>query len=291
MSEQVKEAATPADSMALMEIRDLGQVGEQFKRLQQFIASQMKQDVDFGIIPGTKRKSLYKPGAEKMLNLHGLACRITPADGSIIDFDRGFFHYNYKAEIFNPRSGVVIATSEGSCNSKESKYAFNWVYESKLPRGIKTDGLETRGEGSATQYKLPNNDPFSLVNTIQKMAQKRAMVGATLLACRASDIFSTEEEADMETGSSSSGGEKKSAAASGPTTNAQIEKEKISEPRLKRLYALMKEGSKTVEQLEAYLREKLTYTVDAEGKVHASWISYKHYDAACEWAKPGSSGK
>ena len=41
---------------------------------------------------------------------------------------------------------------------------------------------------------LENDDPFSLVNTLQKMAQKRALIGATLHATRASGYFTLDIE-------------------------------------------------------------------------------------------------
>ncbi len=43
-------------------------------------------------------------------------------------------------------------------------------------------------------YRVPNEEIFSLVNTILKMADKRAFVGATLIACNASDYFTQDIE-------------------------------------------------------------------------------------------------
>lgn len=43
-------------------------------------------------------------------------------------------------------------------------------------------------------YRVPNEDVFSQVNTLQKMAQKRALVGATLLAVNASEFFTQDME-------------------------------------------------------------------------------------------------
>jgi hypothetical protein len=56
-------------------------------------------------------------------------------------------------------------------------------------------------------YRIPNPDVADVVNTIQKMAQKRAMVAATLIATSASEFFTQDvEDADpfgrnIETGS------------------------------------------------------------------------------------------
>lgn len=43
-------------------------------------------------------------------------------------------------------------------------------------------------------YAVPNHDPADQVNTLQKMAQKRAIVGVALLACNASEYFTQDVE-------------------------------------------------------------------------------------------------
>ena len=45
-----------------------------------------------------------------------------------------------------------------------------------------------------TLYRVPNPDVADLVNTIQKMAQKRALVAATLIATSASEFFTQDVE-------------------------------------------------------------------------------------------------
>jgi hypothetical protein len=47
-------------------------------------------------------------------------------------------------------------------------------------------------------YRIPNPDGADVVNTIQKMAQKRALVAATLIATSASEFFTQDvEDADL----------------------------------------------------------------------------------------------
>jgi hypothetical protein len=50
-----------------------------------------------------------------------------------------------------------------------------------------------------TLYRVPNQDAADAVNTIQKMAQKRALVAATLIATSASEFF-TQDLEDVESG-------------------------------------------------------------------------------------------
>lgn len=141
-------------------------VAKQFAALQQFVKTQMKVGCDYGVIPGCKKASLWKPGAEKLLNLHGLACRLdVDMAQSVLDWKGGFISYTYKATVYNPRTNNIIATADGSCNSAEKKYEHE-------------------------------SDPRRIAHTLSRMAQKRAVCGATLMACRASDIFSTDMSDD-----------------------------------------------------------------------------------------------
>jgi hypothetical protein len=78
--------------------------------------------------------------------------------------------------------------------------------------------LTRRGNSAAWEidvatalYRIPNPDGADVVNTIQKMAQKRALVAATLLATSASEFFTQDiEDADpsgrnVDTGSHATG--------------------------------------------------------------------------------------
>ena len=128
--------------------------------LQVFIKGQMEKDVDFGIIPNCKKPSLWKPGAEKLVNFHGLSVEYKESPSTIRDWDNNFFNFDYKCKLTSGRGRII--TGVGSCNSKERKY-------------ITQDG-------------------YTLVNTIQKMAKKRAFIDAVLTATRASFYFTQDME-------------------------------------------------------------------------------------------------
>lgn len=138
-----------------------------------FSKSILKEGLDFGVIPGCKKPSLYKPGAEKLMVAYGMSIDVY-CTKEIIDFDRDFLCFTYKAIVKkNDRSWQC----EGSCNSLEKKYQLkNWNEETK-----------------SYDY-LPNPNPFEIMNTLQKMAQKRAMVGAVLIATGASEFFTQDLE-------------------------------------------------------------------------------------------------
>jgi hypothetical protein len=165
-------------------------------QFQALVQSQLKQDHDFGIIPGTNKPTLLKPGAEKINMLMGLTSEFEIVD-STRDFKEGFFQYQVRAKLF--KNGTVITEGLGSCNTKEKKYI--------------------------------KQDPFTMDNTVLKMAKKRAFVDATLLVGSLSDIF-TQDIEDMDlNGVSVEESSRKIATDNGAT---------ITEGQAKRIFAIAK---------------------------------------------------
>jgi hypothetical protein len=56
--------------------------------------------------------------------------------------------------------------------------------------------IKTGKYGDYTVYVVPNSEPYDLVNTLQKMAQKRALVAAVLITTNASEFY-TQDIEDM----------------------------------------------------------------------------------------------
>lgn len=154
---------------------DFDALSEQRKMLLEFVAKQLRKDVDYGVIPGTPKSSLFKPGGEKLMRLFGLGSRLTMTDKTI-DPSQNFAMFTYKAEIVHLKSGQVISECEASCNSQEKKYKerTSWVWDPKQNKKV--------GVKEATPM-------YDVMNTLQKMAQKRAFVGGVILAVGASDFF------------------------------------------------------------------------------------------------------
>lgn len=69
----------------------------------------------------------------------------------------------------------------------------------KITRTTKSGKILDAWEIGATQYRVPNTDIADQVNTLQKMAQKRGLIAATLNTVNASDYF-TQDIEDIEDG-------------------------------------------------------------------------------------------
>ena len=185
------------------EVRDLGQpltvaeVTRRYRQMAEFASSVMRQDVDFGVIPGTgKKPTLLKPGAEKLAVFFGLEAHFTLVD-RVEDWEGGFFFYRYECQLIHRETGRVVGNAFGSCNTRESKYRWRSVPEWKATAEEKHAGRrETRTgrNGEYTVYVVPNAEPYDLVNTMDKMAQKRSLVAAVLVGTGASEFYTQDIE-------------------------------------------------------------------------------------------------
>ncbi len=193
-----------------------------------FVRDIMIKDTDFGVIPGTDKPTLLKPGAEKLCSFFGLTTRFSIIE-DISDWNgkesgEPFFFYHYKCSL--SRGTYLVAEGEGSCNSHEKKYRWRnqdrvcpncgkaTIKRSKFaPKDAPDEepGWYCFGKigGCGAQFsanadaivsqvvgQIPNPDIADSVNTIQKMAQKRALIAATLIAVNASEFF-TQDVEDM----------------------------------------------------------------------------------------------
>ena len=216
----------PRNEYFIQPIATLDEINQRFGLMKQFIKSQMVEDVDYGTIPGTGSKpSLLKPGAEKLTTLFGLQT-IPELIEKVEDWtgkDHGgepFFFYHYRMHLM--KGDLVVGSADGSCNSWEKKYRYRQSEKTCPECGketIKRSKYDDKGWycfakiggcGAKFPFDKPeitsqqtgpvkNPDVADIVNTIAKMAQKRALVAATLVTANASEFF-TQDIEDMDFG-------------------------------------------------------------------------------------------
>jgi len=147
-----------------MSIQQVAQTMQKITQFQKVIQQTLRQNHDYGVVPGTDKPTLLKPGAEKILMMMGLQSEFEIVD-STRDFENGFFQYQVRCKLH--KGDMLITEGLGSCNTKERKYA--------------------------------KQDPYSIDNTVLKMAKKRALVDAALLVASLSDVFTQDlEDMDLE---------------------------------------------------------------------------------------------
>lgn len=182
--------------------------------IQAVMKESMKENEHYGIIPGTKKPTLLKSGAEKLC----LTFRLDPQYEAIPELTRQedtFISYTIRCRLVHIITGNEIATGIGSCNSREAKYRWRWQdtgdvvpkdywknRDQKLIGGIEFRPTKVFIEDANKKYewhiaqRVENTNPWDQDNTIMKMACKRALVAATLNGTAASDIF-TQDLEDM----------------------------------------------------------------------------------------------
>lgn len=163
--------------------------------VQQFFNEVMIKGQDYGIIPGTDKPALLKPGAEKLAELYGYAPKVKNVAKSF--GEGGFYEVEITMALESRKTGAVVAEGIGSANTFESRYRYRWVWADRVPPHLDKQTLTSRtvGRNNSVQYRLENDDLYSLWNTVLKMAKKRAMVDAVMSATRSSGIFTQDPEA------------------------------------------------------------------------------------------------
>jgi uncharacterized protein (DUF3820 family) len=163
MAEPVVKQQT--NSLSIIESVDIGAVQSTLAKINQFqvvVQNTLKANHDYGVIPGTQKPTLLKPGAEKIQMLLGVTSEYEVIE-RVQDYEKGFFAFTVRCIVY--KNGMKITEGVGHCNTKEKKYI--------------------------------NQDPYTLANTCLKMAKKRAQIDATLTLASLSEIF-TQDIEDMQ---------------------------------------------------------------------------------------------
>jgi hypothetical protein len=169
-------------------------VQAQVNIIQQVMNQVMKQNVHYGVIPGCKEPSLFKPGAEKIMATFRLS-----ADPEIFDVsDEDQVRYRVKLRLVSS-GGVFVGAGIGECSSNEDKY--KWRAAVCKEEFDETNVDRRREKWSKGYQNKPNykkqqvrTECADLANTILKMAKKRALIDAVLTATAASDCFTQDIE-------------------------------------------------------------------------------------------------
>ncbi len=204
------QTVQPTHAGLAMSFQDMRQ---RVQLLDQFYKDVMQVGTDYDVIPGTPKPSLFQPGAQLLDAIFGLVPKFEELEGTIRDYDKGFFAYEIRCTLIKSDTGEVAAEGIGSCNSMEGRYRWRDA-KPQCPKcgfDLRTSNRDpewycwkAKGGCGATYpldqfkagQKVENDDPYTLANTMLKMGQKRAHVAATLNATGASRIF-TQDVEDM----------------------------------------------------------------------------------------------
>jgi hypothetical protein len=159
--------------------------------VQEVMRAVMKQDVHYGIIPGTGDKpTLYKQGAEVLCMAFRVADAYVVEDLSTADTVR----YRVTCKGIHQTTGVVLGSGMGEASSGEEKYKWRKAFDDEF--NATPENLRRIKKGKYTTKQV-RTDPADLANTVLKMANKRAKVAMTINVTACGDMFGQDLE-DMD---------------------------------------------------------------------------------------------
>lgn len=233
--------------VVLMPVMNIQAAKQRLEEFQEFVKGYLVPDEDYGTIPGTQKPTLFKPGADKLCELYGLADDYAiEARVENYGMEPPLFDYTIKCTLLARRDSRLVGTGFGSCNSWEGKYRYRdarrkcplcgkeaiikgkeeygggWLcFKKKDGCGAKFLDGDKAIEGQESG-KVANDDICTLKNTILKMAKKRAKIDAVIAVTRSSGIFTQDMDDIVDHDTSNGSGTRQAAQAVGEAKVAKL---------------------------------------------------------------------
>ncbi len=195
----------------------------QRERIKQVMVEVLRENVHYGIIPGTDKPTLYQAGAQILQFVFRL---VPKKKAEHIELPHGHREVRTDIEIWSLKTNRQIGLGVGTCTTMETKYRYRnadpIITDKPLPRGfwkLKKQNFAAAIEmiggkeftfkkqdgqwwiAKKTGEKVEYENPADYYNTVEKMSFKRGYVMGIINALAAGDILAPpleEEEADEE---------------------------------------------------------------------------------------------
>jgi len=184
---------------------------ERIDLMNEVVDKLMVEGEDYGKIPGVKKPSLFQPGADKLNAFFGYVPEFEVINRDL-DKLTGLYYVSYRCILTHRESGVKVGEGLGSATNREVKHYYRqgerhcpqchgaYIKRSKYPPKGQPDaepGWYCYGKLGGCGANFAADDPAIInqqtgrdvnpdladtINTIDKMAQKRAKVYAVLNA-------------------------------------------------------------------------------------------------------------
>lgn len=187
----------------------IDELKQQIGLVQKIMKEILVKNEHYGVIPGTKKPTLYKAGAEKICMFFKLC---TSMKTKITHMEDGHREYHSECTLIHRGTGEVIAVMNASCSTMESKYRWRHTHPECPKCGAETIykqkditgwfcwkkkggcGANFGKEQNFTSEKIENPDIADTWNTVLKMSEKRALIAAILIGTAVSDLFTQDME-------------------------------------------------------------------------------------------------
>lgn len=284
-------ALQPQAALSITETRmSAAQLVEQRTAIVEVMKKAMVPGIDYGIIPGTPKPTLYKPGSEKILAIFHLGVRPRVEDLSTPDCIR----YRVTLEVFHQPTNIILGEGVGEASSAEAKYQWREVICEEEWQATPEDRRRTKWKKPDKYHQQPwsvrqvRSDMEDVANTVLKMAKKRAQIDAVLTVTAASDIFAQDLEDLKAAGLDPSTDEppqQQAAAPQGEGLQKKAEPAKaaaacISEQEAKQFWAAAIERTSDYKVIMDYLK-------NVHGVTKKDLIIRARFQEAMKWARTG----
>lgn len=290
------------------------EIRAQVNLIQEVMQAVMKKDTHYGTIPGCKKPSLWKPGAEVLFATFRIS--VDPVVEDLSTSEEARFRVTARAH----NHGVSLGSAVGEASSDEEKYKWRQMV-------CQEEYDDTPEYRRRTKWKDGRNGPYCVQqirtevadhrNTILKMAAKRAYVALALQVTAASDIFTQDiEDLPTELQDAAINGDavdqpaplpteikKREVAPPEPTAPVQPlpprpqqaspnpqcppiqsprppQARTISEQQARRFYAIWKQHGRDPQEVKEFLKAVCGVSDDRQMPANL-------YERACKWAETG----
>lgn len=287
MSGQAIELSSHGSLQTQQDWNSADQVLKRVRAIQQLMEAVMKKDTHYGVIPGTKKPTLYKAGSEQILSMFRLA--VDPIVEDLSSEDECRIRVICR---LTDASGKFLGAGVGECSSSEQKYKWRAVvgkaewewYLKNCPdrTRIKFGASWQNGKRVEKQEEQVRAEVADIRNTILKMAKKRAQIDATLTVTGSSDCFDQDlddlpeeiqqqvaedqvrgaapepiKQTTVKPPAAQQGSQPPTATSAAPAPTPQAPAgDPVTEKQLKMLFAIQKSTGKTDDQIHAFLAER-----------------------------------
>ncbi len=206
------ELITASPVNAPLPLITIDEVQKQVKFIEQLVKECMTLGRHYGESFPNGPRTLLKAGADLLTSVFGVRPRFNPLT-VVQEWKEQIFVYRYECELILIGTGQIVGTGIGLCSSMEEKYAYRQanrvcptcrqetIIKGKAEWGGGWVCLKKKG-GCGAKYgpndleitnqqvgRVPNAERASIANTLDKMAQKRAMMAAVLTMTGVTGFF------------------------------------------------------------------------------------------------------
>jgi len=177
------EQMTPAASPPRITPGTIQETTQGIALLQGMVKDILVRGIDYGRIPGMPQDSLWDPGASQIIGSFNCYCgqrrilKLEDSDERIVAC--------VEVPIISRATQQEVGSGIGAASTLETKYKYRWVanpkqwgYDEAAIKTFKTKRGKDEEGNNVTLYRIPNPEHSELLNTIVKMASKRAEVDA-----------------------------------------------------------------------------------------------------------------